>query len=225
MRFSAFALLFLNIVTAFSQLFAGADDRSSVRVAQRELYPEKLRVLRVGEARRDEEAQVAVRSEQPTSAERRANSRACLEWSGILPQDVDRLRVLLSSFDATYKPVAVKPPEHHWVYIPDIKTAEAAEDIAAQLRAVGERGFAVLRQSAQGPYQISLGVFRSEDSARRQHERFVRLGAVVAPHGTPRTVYMVEGAVSTIERIAAAAAYEFRETTVESVTCPSIRTV
>lgn len=217
---STFVLLFLNIAMAISQVLAGPDDHSSKQVAELELYPEKLKIIRVGEVRQGEEAHASVISEHPTSLEKQAGSRACLEWSGILPKDADRLRVLLSSYEATYTLVAVKSPEQHWVYIPGIKTAEAAEDISAQLRASGERGYAVMRPDAQGTYQISLGVFRSEDGARRQHERFLRLGAVLTPHGAERTLYIVEGTLSTIGRIAAAAS-DFPQTTVKAVECPA----
>lgn len=148
---------------------------------------------------------------------------ACIEWAGISAQDVSRSRRILDSLGAMYRVVEREgPPELHWVYIPGIQTAEAVDNLSAQLRAGGARNFLVSRQADNGTYSVSLGVFKSEESAKRMQERFHRLGALLKPYGVASTTYIVEDADAIADSVAAAAS-EFDRTTVKLVDCPEIR--
>jgi hypothetical protein len=226
MRSLALLLLVANLATlAISPPFPAGDSvRSEIDLARRELQPDKISVLQRAAALQEHVATPEAKPEQQTDVVAKSEPvPACVEWASISAQDVSRSRRILDSLGAKYRVLEREgPPELHWVYIPGIETAAAVDSLAVHLKAGGERNFLVSRQADNGTYSVSLGVFKSEDSARRMQERFQRLGALLKPFGVASTTYIVEDAGAIADSVAAAAS-EFDRTTVKLVDCPEIR--
>lgn len=89
---------------------------------------------------------------------------ACVEFSGILPADAARAREAFSSLQlgARLAERRVEDITRHWVYIPGTNDRRAAESRIAELRRQGVADLSIRPDNA-----ISLGVFSSEESARR----------------------------------------------------------
>jgi hypothetical protein len=209
-------------VLVFAHLTTIDADSNRKRVVQAGPSSDTVRVIGISAFRHAarEALPALVQQEQPhylVAASQRGP--VCLQWTGISGQDVKRSTALLDSLGVTYRIVASeKSPELHWVYIPGLKTLAAVEHLAAQLKADGESKFTVSRNTAQGTYYVSLGVFRSEESAKRQYARFLRVGALLAPYGGARTTYIVEDTEAIAEKIRAAAP-DFEQSTVKVVDC------
>jgi hypothetical protein len=226
MRSLALLLLVANLATLALLLpfSAGDSARSENDLARRELHPDKISFVHRAAAPRDHAVIPEAKPEQQTYLVAKSEPvPACIEWAGISAQDVSRSRKFLDSLGAMYRVVEREgPPELHWVYIPSIQTAGAVDSLSAQLRAGGERDFLVSHQAGNGTYSVSLGVFKSEDRAKRMQERFHRLGALLKPYGVASTTYIVEDADAIADSIAAAAS-EFDHSTVKFVDCSEIR--
>jgi len=216
-------LLLVNLlILLFPKLASGDIERNAHRMAQRELRPHKVRFIGAhaiddfrevsNRAARDERAHHAIAKTGPAPV--------CLQWAGIAAEHVHRSRAVLDALGARYRVADHdrRMPGLHWVYIPGLPNQATVEDLAAQLRARGERDFSVSARTAQGTYYISLGAFRSEEGARRQQQRYSRLGAVLEPLAAARTTYMVNDAGAIAHEIYSAAV-EFEQTAVKQVHC------
>jgi hypothetical protein len=227
MRLLCLLLLLANLVVFGSLQLPSRDiERNGQSIAQRELAPYKARVVRTPPMDASREPLSHLMQEEKTSylSAKTAAVPVCLQWAGISADDENRSQAILDSLGAKYRVANGGGSfELHWVYIPGLTNQAEIENLAAQLRADGERSFTVSPKNAQGSYYISLGVFRSEESAKRQQKRFLRLGAVLEPLGTSRTTYIVEDGIAISEKLGAAAAEEFEQATVKVVECPEIR--
>jgi hypothetical protein len=226
MRPLVLLLLLVNLITlAFSQLPRAGVQRVQDTLTQRELHADKVAISDSASVRPAQTIQPEVKQEVRTVylAARSEPVPVCMQWAGIAAQDANRSRTLLDSLGVAYRiPDDDQATELYWVSIPGLQTLSAVDSLTARLRADGQRNLAVTRKSAEGIYAISLGVFRSEESAKRLQERFLRLGAVVTPYGTSSTTYIVQASSAIADQIAAAAS-EFDQTTVKVVDCPEIR--
>jgi len=124
------------------------------------------------EKNRDEVRIVAVTS--PTAAARNAEETRrtvqslagapCLEFSGIAGNDIPRARDAFNALQLGERLAERRVEEitRYWVYIPAIRDRRAAEVNMAQLRRQGVNDMSIRPDNA-----ISLGVFSTEDAARR----------------------------------------------------------
>jgi hypothetical protein len=89
---------------------------------------------------------------------------ACVEFSGIQPADAARAREAFNSLQlgARLAERRVEDISRHWVYIPGTADRRAAETRMAELRRQGVADLSIRPDNA-----ISLGVFSSEEAARR----------------------------------------------------------
>jgi hypothetical protein len=224
MRLVFFLLLFANVVLfAWSQLRTSDPGPASRDIARPELDPQKIRIAMTPVVLAQGAAGVETTSKPLLAAASRA-APVCLEWEGIALQDLERSQRVLQNFEAAYQVAGDgRPASAYWVHIPGLKSSAALDARVAQLRAAGERDFAVARGAAPGSYYISLGVFKSEQGAQRQYERFRPLGAVVTPQGAERTVYAIRSTVAGIAEKITAAASDFQGTSVRAVPCAQAR--
>ena len=124
------------------------------------------------ERNRDEVKIVAVTP--PTLAARKADETrravaslagaACVEFSGIAAADIPRAREAFASLRLGDRLAERRVEEitRYWVYIPPTRNRRAAEATLAQLRAQNLSDLSIRPDNA-----ISLGVFSSEEAARR----------------------------------------------------------
>ena len=89
---------------------------------------------------------------------------ACVEFSGITGPDVARAREAFAAFKLGERLVERRVEEitRHWVFVPPVRDRRAAEVNMAQLRRQGVNDMSIRPDNA-----ISLGVFSTEDAARR----------------------------------------------------------
>jgi hypothetical protein len=124
------------------------------------------------ERNRDEVRIVAVTS--PDVAARRAEDTrktaqslvgaACVEFSGITPAEAQRAREAFNALQLGTRLSERRVDEitRHWVFIPPTNDRRAAENRMAELRKQGVQDLSIRPDNA-----ISLGVFSSEEAARR----------------------------------------------------------
>ena len=124
------------------------------------------------EKNRDDVRIVAVTS--PTAAARNAEETRrtvqslagspCLEFSGIAGNDIPRARDAFNTLQLGERLIEKRVEEitRYWVYIPPVRDRRAAEVNMAQLRRQGVNDMSIRPDNA-----ISLGVFSTEDAARR----------------------------------------------------------
>lgn len=89
---------------------------------------------------------------------------ACIEFSGIQPADASRAREAFNSLQLGERLAErrVEDISRYWVYIPGSSDRRAAENRMAELRRQGVADLSIRPDNA-----ISLGVFSSEEAARR----------------------------------------------------------
>ena len=89
---------------------------------------------------------------------------ACVEFSGIAPNDAQRAREAFNTLQLGTRLSERRIDEvtRYWVYIPPTNDRRAAENRMAELRRQGVADLSIRADNA-----ISLGVFSSEEAARR----------------------------------------------------------
>ena len=89
---------------------------------------------------------------------------ACVEFSGIAPNEAQRAREAFNSLQLGTRIVERRIDEvtRYWVFIPPTNDRRAAETRMAELRRQGVADLSIRADNA-----ISLGVFSSEEAARR----------------------------------------------------------
>ena len=106
----------------------------------------------------------AKRAEQTRRAMQSLAGAACVEFSGIAAADAARAHEAFASLQLGDRLTErrVEVITRHWVYIPATRDRRAAETMVADLRRRGLNDVSLRPDNA-----ISLGVFSSEDAARR----------------------------------------------------------
>lgn len=106
-------------------------------------------------ARKAEETRVQVQS---------LAGAACVEFAGVAPADLPQARQAFAAMQLGERLVERRVEEitRHWVHVPAARDRRAAEQNAAALRRLG-----ISDLSIRPDFAISLGVFSTEDAARR----------------------------------------------------------
>lgn len=98
----------------------------------------------------------------------------------------------------------IEPPASWWVRIPPTGSRNAAEERARQLRAQGITDLFIVREQGPNQYAISLGLFRTEASARQHladlQARQVR-GAEIAARNPASFALEITGTAGAIGRL------------------------
>lgn len=141
------AHIFLSVQTERSDFSARERNRDEVRVVA--VTPPTLA------ARRAEETRQAMTS---------LVGAACVEFSGISPADAQRARDSFAALQlgTRISERRVEEITRHWVFVPPARDRRTAEATIAQLRRQG-----VTELSIRPDNSVSLGVFSTEDAARR----------------------------------------------------------
>lgn len=141
------AHIFLSVRTERSDFSARERNRDEVRVIA--VTPPTIA------ARRAEETRQAMSS---------LAGAACVEFSGISPADAQRARDSFASLQLGTRIAERRVEEitRHWVFVPPARDRRTAEAAIAQMRRQG-----VTELSIRPDNSISLGVFSTEDAARR----------------------------------------------------------
>lgn len=126
----------------------------------------------VRERNRDEVKLVAVtppliaakKAEETRQTVQRLSGAACVEFGGIAATDFTRAREAVAAFKLGERAVERRVEEitRHWVFVPPARERRAAETAMAQMRRQGVTELSIRPDNA-----ISLGVFSTEEAARR----------------------------------------------------------
>jgi hypothetical protein len=127
--------------------------------ASRERNRDEVRIVAVTPP-----AVAALRAEDSRKTVQSLAGAACVEFSGIAAADAFRAREAFSSMQLGPRLTERRIEEitRYWVYIPPIRDRRAAETRMAEIRRQGVADLSIRPDNA-----ISLGVFSTEDAARR----------------------------------------------------------
>ena len=118
----------------------------------------------------------------------------CVDLGPLSPEEAARVEQSLAALVPGGRPVSqpVDVTAGWWVHVPPRRSRETAERDAARMHAQGVRDTFVVLEPPEWRHAISLGIFRSEEAARRFAEALRERGVTEAVAG-PRqqTVRMV----------------------------------
>jgi len=93
---------------------------------------------------------------------------SCYEWGSFSPANLPRARNVLTKFslEATMKQVTLIESVRYWIYVPPLKSAEAALAKQTELAQLGVQDTFIV-QEPQWRNAISIGVFKDEQLAAK----------------------------------------------------------
>ena len=124
---------------------------------------------------------VAARSAEDTRrAMQSLAGAACVEFSGISGPDIGRARDAFAALQLGNRLLERRIEEvtRHWVYIPPARDRRSAESAMAQLKKQGVSDLSIRPDNT-----ISLGVFSTEEAARRFLASLEAKGVKIAEYG------------------------------------------
>ena len=147
---------------------------------------------------------------------------ACVDFAGVAPADVAQARGAFAAMQLGDRFTERKVEEitRHWVYIPPAKDRRAAEQAASVLRRQGMSDL-----SLRPDHAISLGVFSTEEAARRflvLVEAKGARGAQVGPFAkeVKESVFLVRDPDTLLVARLALLQREYPNSTLRAVACP-----
>jgi hypothetical protein len=110
---------------------------------------------------------------------------SCMEWGEFSAADLKRVEAALAplKLGERLKPHVVEHTSAYWVYIAPLKNHAKVEQKVAQLKKMGVDDYFVVQESGHWQNAISLGVFRTEEAAKKQLAKLKELGVKNAKLG------------------------------------------
>ena len=181
MRLFFLLLVLANVAFfAWARYLSPADAAADPAPLARQIEPEKLRVLRAGEA------PPAAPKPAPKPAAAAPVAALCLEWGSFTLADAPRMQKALDPLNLGPR-LGLRRTEETagwWVYIPSQGSRQNALKKAAELKSLGVEEYFVVADEGPFRWGVSLGVFRNEEAAlsrlatlRRQGVRTAEVGA------------------------------------------------
>lgn len=144
-------------------------------------------------------APVAVVQPEPVKVVRPVKVESCAEWGEFSGNDLNRAQEALATLklgnDLSQRTVEL---DHgFWVHIPPLKKRADAEKKVQQLKERGVKDYFVVREKGKWQNAISLGVFKSEEAAKKHLDELRSKGVRSARIGQRQsklryTVFMVK---------------------------------
>ncbi len=182
MRILFLLLLAANLALfAWSQYYASADAGADPEPARRQLNPEKIRLLEGKELK-----SLAATPPAPRPA---AEGAACIEWGGFATAEAPKAEQALAPLALGARLAQRRSEETAgwWVFIPPQANRAAAQKKTAELKALGVDDFFILQDEGPQRWAVSLGVFSSEEAARKRLEDLRARGVRSAQTGARGT--------------------------------------
>jgi hypothetical protein len=153
LRTTFFLLVLGNLLLfVWGQGYFGARSGGEAERLTAQIEPDKLRIAGVG---------APPKAVDPPREE-------CRALSGVEPSAALTLVAMLGARDAQLK-ISQHPleePRAWWVHIPPLANSAQADKKAAELSKLRVRDFYVVRETGPNQYALSLGLFKSEESAK-----------------------------------------------------------
>lgn len=110
---------------------------------------------------------------------------SCMEWGEFSGADLIRAGKSLAplKLGSRLKQRVTEHANGYWVYIPPMKTHAQAEQKVAQLKARGVEDYFVIQEPGAWQNAISLGVFKTEDAAKKYLAKLQEQGVKSAVTG------------------------------------------
>ena len=155
----AFFLVLLAVLGYGTHLWLSAPPGERADFAAREKNRDDVRIVAVTPPN-----VAAQRAEDVRNTQRSLVGAACVEFSGIPAADAQRAREAFNALQlgTRLSERRVEEIKLHWVFVPPTSDRRAAETRMAELRRQGVQEMSIRPDNA-----ISLGVFSSEEAARR----------------------------------------------------------
>jgi len=151
-------ILFLFLLLANLGFFAYANYMrpaadGGIDLNKLQIAPEKIRLLNAPEA--------------PRSAA--SGTAACLEWGSFTGASVAKADAVIAELALPEAQVqrVLADAGGYWVYVPPAKTRAAADKNVARIKENGIAEYSLVLDQSQWRHAISLGLFKSEDAARK----------------------------------------------------------
>ena len=182
MRVLLFLLVLVNLgYYAWSQFWV-SPQAGDAHLVDQQMNREAIRILKPGQVE-------AARRDAPKVT-------ACMELGTFNLADAAKVDEQLAPLGTRVSQRRVEDTANWWVFMPPQGGWEAAQRKVAELKRLGIEELFVLQDDPKVPFAISLGVFRSEDSARARLEQLRERGVRTAqvgrrPTAAQRVVYEV----------------------------------
>ncbi len=193
MRTLALIFVLANVAFFAWSRYAGAPEGSGDPLPlQRQIEPDKLRVVTPGEA----SAPAPAPAPRPSQAAAPAQLAAapvgakCVEWGSFTLADAPRAEKALEPLALGGRLAQRRTEEAAgwWVYIPAQPNRQTALRKAAELKSLGVEDYFVVQEEGPHRWALSLGVFRAEDAAQARLASLRALGVRSARVGARETV-------------------------------------
>lgn len=200
---SVFFLLVLGNLLLFvwGQGYFGTAGGGEAERLSAQIEPDKLRIAGKGTP--------PAKAAEPPREE-------CRALAGLEREAAERFVSLLSARDAQLKVSqrALEEPRSWWVHIPPLPNGAQADKKAAELSKMGIKDFYVVREGGANQFAISLGLFKSEESAKEYlavlQKKTVKSARIQAREAAgDKTVVELRGSVEQLARAQADLPSEF----------------
>jgi hypothetical protein len=154
MRALFFVLVLANVAFFAYVNWLRAPDGSAELIPKLQVNPERIKIM--------------APSEKVRTGSARRDASACLEWGLFAGADVARADTAVATLQLPGVMIqrAVADADGYWVYLPPMKTKAEVDKRVAALKARGVKDFYVVQEAGHWRNAISLGIFKSEDTAR-----------------------------------------------------------
>ena len=152
-----FVLLIANLALAAFVYIRDNLPNPDAQILSQQFNPEQIRI-------------VPPRPQPPPAAVAALPSPGvCVEWGNFAAADSARAQAALDAIalGPRSKKIDVPVTTSYWIFIPPLKSKADMDRKSAELRVLGVKEYAPILEPGRWRYAISLGLFSTEDAARR----------------------------------------------------------
>jgi hypothetical protein len=160
---TAFLLLLLANVAFFAYgRMVLENSRAGGQLTGLQVNPDKIRIVKPTELSRPSAGDLP-RTAQPAPP----LSAVCIEWGVVAGAEVARADAAISALELSERQLhrAVTDAGGYWVYLPPAQSRAQLERTLAELGALGIRDYYVVQDATPWRNAVSLGIFKTEESA------------------------------------------------------------
>lgn len=227
MKFLFWLLLLVNL-GALAYFKLGLHAPVPTLAAKPDMLPEKMQLLTPQQVqampKRQTDALMPVPA--PTTPNLSGQPVACYEWGIFEPSKLNDVLTVVNAMSIKSNVVQQSSQEsvRYWVYRPPLPTAEATQERAEELKALGIADFFIV-QEPKWRNAISFGVFKDEKLATRLVQELQRKGVrevvkSVRNKGNGHSSLILEGITPTLLEQLKKNQPDFPGTAIKDATCP-----
>jgi hypothetical protein len=163
MKWIFFLLLAANIVFGGYVYLREHAPNPDAQLARRQLNADQLRIVPPGERPVAPAPVPAAQDPAPAAAS------VCVEWGSFGMGELSRAQAAIDrlALGSRLRRIDVPVLAGYWVYMPPLKSRADMDRKAGELRELGVTEYFPVLEAGRWRYAISLGLFRSEEGARK----------------------------------------------------------